>query len=322
MHVPDLLPRARTTSRVIALAAGAAGLALSRRPPGSRAQQGVVLAALALGMPHGAADTELLRAAAEGRRDRHLLLASAYAAVAAAATVVVRRGGGGVERAVLLASAAHFAEGEAACWGAPPGGHRRARTALRLLAAAATTVVVPAAVGVANRRPPEVGVSGALEPAPRAAGEATGLALLRDRAAARTVAPPVAVAAAAVVALAATGDLQAAGDTALLLALPLGAPPSVAFAAYFGGWHAVRHTARVLDALVADGQLPAPGSLPAGMVELTRRSAWAAVVGVVVAGALAAADPDHASDNAFAAVLGLTVPHMATVAGQLSRRGR
>jgi hypothetical protein len=45
-------------------------------------------------------------------------------------------------------------------------------------------------------------------------------------------------------------------------------------------------------------------------------------VGLVGAGALAAADREHASDNAFAAVLGLTVPHMTTVALQLARRGR
>ena len=38
------------------------------------------------------------------------------------------------------------------------------------------------------------------------------------------------------------------------------------------------------------------------------------------AAALALRDPEHASDNAFAAVLGLTVPHMTTVAAELSGR--
>ena len=274
-------------------------------------------------MPHGAADTELLRSAAAGSRARHGVLVGAYALLAAVSTVVVRRGGSRVERGVLLASAVHFGEGELACWGRGPTGHPRVRACVRLLAAAVTTVGLPAAVGTANARPAEVGVTGALaQAAPRAAGERTGLSLLGDAATRRTVAPLAALAAGATGVLALSGDREAAGDSALLTALALLAPPSAAFAAYFGGWHALRHTARVIDALVADGQLPQQRSLPGAVGELGRRSAWAAGVGLVAAGALAAADPDAASDNAFAAVLGLTVPHMTTVALGLSRRGR
>lgn len=303
------------------LAALASRLLARRRGPGGRLDQAVVLGALALGMPHGAADTELLRSASGGSRSRHVMLSAAYAVLATGATVVVRRGGSAIERGVLLASAAHFTEGELACWGAaPPGGARR-RAALRLLAAAVTTVALPAAVGTANRRPPEVGATGALQ-APRAAGERSGLSLLRDPTTRASVAPLAVIASAATGVLAASGDREAAADSALLSALALLAPPSISFAAYFGGWHALRHTARVVDALVADGQLPSQRSLPHAVGELGRRSAWAAGVGLVVAGVMAAADREHASDNAFAAVLGLTVPHMSTVALELSRRGR
>ena len=157
-----LLPHARRTSRLLVLAALASSALLRHRPDG-RAQQAVVLGALALGMPHGAADTELLRAAAHGSRPRHVLLASGYAALAAVSTVLVRRGGRGVDRAVLLASAAHFGEGELACWRAAPAGAPRRRAALRLVAAAVTTVGLPAAVGTAGRRDPVVGLHGALE---------------------------------------------------------------------------------------------------------------------------------------------------------------
>jgi Brp/Blh family beta-carotene 15,15'-monooxygenase len=317
-----LLPRARRTSRAVALGALATSAALSRRPSSGRAEQAVVLAALALGMPHGAADTELLRSVSRGSRRRQSLLAVGYALLAAGSTAVVRRGGGAVERGVLLASAAHFGEGELACWAAAPPGRAPLRASLRLLAAAVTTVGLPAAVGAANQRPPEVGVTGALAPPPGAGGSRSGLSLLRDPAARPTVAPLAALAGVATAALGLSGDREAAGDCALLTALALLAPPSTAFAAYFGGWHALRHTARVADALVADGQLPPQRSLPGAAGELARRSAWAAEVGLAAAGALAAADREHASDNAFAAILGLTVPHMTTVALALSRRGR
>ena len=302
------------------LAATVAG-ALPRTVRGAQAQQALVLAALALGMPHGAADTELLLRASHGSRRRHLALVAGYAALAAGSTVVVKRGGPWVERGVLLASAAHFAEGELACWGAAPAGRPRARAALRLLAAAVATVGLPAAVGTASPGgATAVGAEGVhAAPPPRAVGDRSGVALLRDPATRRTVAPMAGLAVVAVGALAASGDREAAADSARLTALALLAPPSLAFAGYFGGWHALRHTARVTDALVASGQLTAPSSLPRAIGVLGRRSAWAAAVGLVGAGVLAARDPARASDNAFAAVLGLTVPHMTTVALELAR---
>ena len=314
-----LLPAARRASRAIAVVTAIAGPVVPRLLPGAsglRAQQGLLLASLALGMPHGASDTELLVRAAHGSRTRHLALLGGYAAVAAGSTAVVRRGGPWVERGVLAMSAAHFAEGELACWGTAP----RRTTLLRLLGAATTSVLLPAAVGHANRRPPEVGANAALEitSSARAAGEHSGAVLLRRGS--RAVAAPALLALLCAAGLSRAGDREAAGDTALLLAMDLLAPPSSAFAGYFGGWHALRHTARVVDALVAEGQLPEQDSLAQAVLTLGRRSAWAAGVGLVAAALLALKDPEHASDNAFAAVLGLTVPHMTTVALELSRR--
>ena len=316
-----LLPRARRTSRLIVLGALGVHRVAGRGTADGRLDQAVVLGALALGMPHGAADTELLASAAHGSRTRERTLLASYAAVATAATLIIRRGGRGVERAILLASAAHFAEGELACWRPTPDGRLPARRSLRALTAAVVTVALPAAVGTANRRPAGVGANGALT-APRAGGERTGVEMLADGTSRATLVPLTVAGAVGTAALALSSDREAAADTALLLALGLLAPPSTSFAAYFGGWHALRHTARVVDALVAEGRLPAQTSLPGALLELGRRSAWAAGVGLVAAGVLAAADPPHASDNAFAAVLGLTVPHMSTVALELSRRGR
>ena len=318
----ELLPHARRWSRVVALGALVGSRLPADRTASGALQQVVVLGALALGMPHGAADTELLRSAAAGSRRRHVALASGYAALAAGSTMAVRRGGGVVEPLVLLASAAHFGEGELACWRRAPRASRHG-VALRLAAAALATVGLPAAVGTANRRLAQVGRAAAPADAPPPGiGDHTGLELLRDASTRGVLTPMTALTAAVVAALAVMHDPEAAVDTALLGCLALLAPPSTAFAAYFGGWHALRHTARVVDALVADGQLPPQPSLPRAFGELGRRSAWAAVVGLIAAGGLAAADREHASDNAFAAVLGLTVPHMTTVGMQLTRRGR
>ncbi|MCW2607356.1 MAG: hypothetical protein JWO60_2049, partial [Frankiales bacterium] len=87
-----LVPRARRASRLLVLAATVGG-ALPRTVRGAQAQQALVLGALALGMPHGAADTELLSRAAAGSRGRHAALVAGYSALALASTVVVRRGG-------------------------------------------------------------------------------------------------------------------------------------------------------------------------------------------------------------------------------------
>jgi Brp/Blh family beta-carotene 15,15'-monooxygenase len=281
---------------------------------GERVQQGVVLSALALGMPHGAADAELLRSAGRGSPRRTAALMAGYAALATASTVVVRGGGAPVERAVLLASAAHFTEGELACWDPPPSGWRRGRLALRALTAAVVTVGLPAAVGSARQLPEQVGMTGAVAATGRALGQRSGLDLLRCR-----PRPAAALAATGTAAMALTGDRATAADTGLLLALDLLAPPASSFAAYFG-WHALRHTARVLDALVADGQFAPSPTLPRSVALLGRRTAWASAVGLAAGAALALRDPRRASDQAFAVVLGLTVPHMTTVTLQLARR--
>lgn len=320
--VQSLLPRARTASRGLVLAVTGASLLLQQGRGGrlgERVQQGVVLSALALGMPHGAADAELLRSAGRGSPRRTAALMAGYAALATASTAVVRGGGAPVERAVLLASAAHFTEGELACWDRPPSGWRRGRLALRALTAAVVTVGLPAAVGSARHLPEQVGMTGAVAATGRALGQRSGLDLLRCQPAPAGVAPLAALAATGTAAMALTGDRAAAADTGLLLALDLLAPPASSFAAYFG-WHALRHTARVLDALVAEGQLAPSPTLSRSVALLGRRTAWASAVGLAAGAALALRDPRRASDQAFAVVLGLTVPHMTTVTLQLARR--
>ena len=109
-----------------------------------------------------------------------------------------------------------------------------------------------------------------------------------------------------------------AGLTVKANALLALAPPLAAFGIYFGGWHAPRHTARLLD--LARGGYPgdantsaaAPGWGSAAVV-LGRSAALPSVAALATVGALWAAR-DLASIQAEVSVLlALTFPHAAVV---------
>lgn len=131
------------------------------------------------------------------------------------------------------------------------------------------------------------------------------------------------VAAVAAIAHAARGELADALDLALPTALLLLTPKRFGFAIYFGAWHAVRHTALLLERDARGGTLG----------KRVRRFARESIVNVaiaVAAGAIAvvlspaiasrAAKPKH--DDVFGAlILAITVPHHIAV-WLLERRHR
>ena len=107
-------------------------------------------------------------------------------------------------------------------------------------------------------------------------------------------------------------------DLALLAALASVAPPLVAFAVYFGCWHAMRHTARLTSLL------------PKSVAEYEKGNSWAAFVQAIVPGLpalvgtlifvalLAGFSHNNLSDNflwlTLVTIWALTVPHMAVTA--------
>jgi beta-carotene 15,15'-dioxygenase len=111
--------------------------------------------------------------------------------------------------------------------------------------------------------------------------------------------------------------IREAVDLSLLLTLALFAPPLIAFAIYFGCWHAMRHTARLTLSLPKSIE-----SLNQGLRSQAFLSAvipgLPALVGTFVVAALLALNGQDFSDEFFwmalVVVWALTVPHMAVTA--------
>jgi Brp/Blh family beta-carotene 15,15'-monooxygenase len=108
------------------------------------------------------------------------------------------------------------------------------------------------------------------------------------------------------------GDLRGAVELFALAALGFVASPLVAFAVYFGFWHALRHTARLAQVTY--------GTINWRSLALVSRGGLPSVVGflAIVVLSVAFVDPSLAMGPALwfglAIVWGLTVPHMIMVA--------
>lgn len=260
------------------------------------------LVALALGVPHGAVDHLALVGPARAHRGA-LALLYLGTALAAAALVVVAPAPAFV--AVVAMSVWHFGSGDVEAsteTGRGTAGRPWQRT-VHVLAAGSVPVVLPlTAAGAASTLV-------ALEPR---------LAVLTGSGAIPVVRVAVlALAAAAAVTLVLEGRAAAAGELALLVTLALVATPLLAFAVYFAGWHAVRHTLRL--ALDDGGRLDQQrlgvvlrAGLPSLVVTL-------ALIGAAVA--LLGASTPTVLWWGLAAMWGLTVPHMVVV-GAFDRRRR
>lgn len=236
----------------------------------------LVLAAVA-GVPHGAADLALL-----DRSRRSVVLA--YGLTALAAVVVALAVPGPAMVALLLLSVAHFTEGEvafdrlrdpeASVW---PG-----------VALATSIVALPLARWPQDVRPLLLDLSPWL---------ATVLGSTPGRAALGIVA------AALVMTGLWTADAPARVGLVLVVALAVTAPPLVAFAAWFAGWHAVRHLARV------QARRPLGPVLRAAVLPSLAAVALAVPLVQAVGGV---------SATVLLVLLALTVPHSVVVATVLA----
>jgi len=106
-------------------------------------------------------------------------------------------------------------------------------------------------------------------------------------------------------------------DLSLLLFLAHLAPPLIAFAVYFGCWHAMRHTARLTLSLPQSSENLIQGNLRNAFSQAVIPGLPALIGTFVVAGFMALSGRDFSDDffwMALVVVWALTVPHMVVTA--------
>jgi Brp/Blh family beta-carotene 15,15'-monooxygenase len=111
--------------------------------------------------------------------------------------------------------------------------------------------------------------------------------------------------------------IREAVDLSLLLTLALIAPPLIAFAIYFGCWHAMRHTARLTLSLPKSIENLNQGLRSQAFLSAVIPGLPALVGTFVVAAVLALSGQDFSDEffwMALVVVWALTVPHMAVTA--------
>ncbi len=121
----------------------------------------------------------------------------------------------------------------------------------------------------------------------------------------------------AIVVLAFKKRLRESLDLSLLLALSLLTPPLIAFAVYFGCWHAMRHTARLTLSLPRCVENLDQGMLRKAFMNAVIPGLPALVGTFIVAAGLALSGQDFSDEffwMALVVVWALTVPHMAVTA--------
>jgi Brp/Blh family beta-carotene 15,15'-monooxygenase len=220
---------------VVSITAVGLAVAVQLAVPGGwgRAAWIPLVAGLLLGLPHGAVDHLVPGYRFHWRLIRLGVFAAGYAAVAMLGYLLFHAAPGLALGIFVLLSAWHFGSGETAV-NDLRAGRPVSRRPLAALTLGGIVLLLPLARGSAEA----AGIIQAVVP------DSSGTV----PAALTTTALVVVPLAALVLALAAAVRRRwlEAAEVAALLALALVVPPVAAFGIYFGCWHAVRHTARVV----------------------------------------------------------------------------
>jgi len=283
-----------------------AGLQLSNTEVSIKAQTVLAIVALAIGIPHGAID-HLITIPRDSTK-KFIGFIFIYTLVAIIAALAIAQWNLVGFQLVVLMSALHFGFGDAAYANesqATAGSNGYSKIVLASYAIPAG--FLPVALPLTDRRTLEVLQE--LNPA-LVNWAGTFTELLRSL--------TLAAAVFSTLLLVITKNYSLALDLLLLLALSFIAPPLIAFAVYFGLWHAIRHTARLVPKLPRAMQKVSSGN-PLAVFFTAVIPGLYAIAGIFLIGIffVARGTTDVSSDLLWIILViiwALTVPHMATTA--------
>ena len=267
-------------------------------------QISLAVIALIIGIPHGALDH--LVTLPKNKPAKMALFVVIYVLIAVAAVWAILRWNVLGFQLVVIMSAAHFGIGDAAFIAESERLNNRASKSLidRLiyaLPAGLLPVFVPLSSDLTNSALAEVN--------PKLinwAGSSTNFIHLLV----------LLIAASSLFVLVLKRDDKSAIDLALLAALSMLTPPLVAFAIYFGLWHALRHTAR-LTLNLSKSEISYQNNEPKRAFINAVLPGTPALIGTfIVAAILAATNPDNSRLlwSILVVIWALTVPHMMVTA--------
>ncbi|NQW27656.1 MAG: beta-carotene 15,15'-dioxygenase, Brp/Blh family [Flammeovirgaceae bacterium] len=266
----------------------------------------IAVIALLVGIPHGAIDH--LIAIPRESRNRFVLFILFYVLLAIAAGFVIATWNQLGFQLIIVISALHFGFGDAAFKNEWNGSRAITKDSFLKLCAYALPagflpVILPLtdsrALSALNRINPEIsGWSGSINQTLR--NITLALALI------------------GLLLLLLTKNFQASIDLLLLLILSLLAPPLIAFAVYFGCWHAVRHTARLVPKLPKATLFAQSGNSFKAFLSAVIPGLYALIGTIFLALGLMVFRPEYFDTGLLWTVLviiwALTIPHMLTTA--------
>ena len=270
------------------------------------AQVVVAVIALAIGIPHGAID-HLITIPRDSTR-KFVAFIAIYTLIAIIAALAIAQWNLIGFQLVLLMSALHFGFGDSAYVNeTQAAAEKNGYSSLVLSSYAIPAGFLPVVLPLTDKR--TLDVLQELNPTLiNWAGSFTQV--LRNS--------TLIIAAFSILLLVVTRNYSLALDLVLLSALSYFAPPLVAFAVYFGLWHAIRHTARLVPKLPSAMQRVASGNPLASFFAAVIPGLYA-IIGVFLLGIffVARGTTELSSDFLWIILViiwALTVPHMATTA--------
>ncbi len=283
-----------------------AGLQFTNVEIAMKAQVVIAVIALAIGIPHGAIDH--LITIPRDSTGRFMTFIAIYTLIAIVAALAIAQWNLVGFQLVVLMSALHFGFGDSAYANeSQAAAEKNGYSNLILASYAIPAGFLPVVLPLTDKRTLDV----LQELNPTLINWAgTFTELLRNS--------TLAIAMFSILLLILTKNYQLALDLVLLLALSFFAPPLIAFAVYFGLWHAIRHTARLVPKLPSAMQKIASGK-PLAVFFTAVIPGLYAILGIFILGIyfVAKGTSDVSRDFLWVILViiwALTVPHMATTA--------